>query len=283
MKYAFLNGEYVPLEEAKIPILDRGVLFADAVYEVVSVIGAQLIDMDRHLARMHRSLGEMSIKADTDWAQISLDLIACNGLEEGLVYLQISRGVAAERDYRWPAEPMEPTQFAFCQSRALINNPLATNGMRIITRPDQRWGRCDIKTTQLLYASMMKMEAQQAGADDAWMERDGLITEGTSQNAHIITQGGTLVTRRLDHRILPGVTRMEMLDRASAMNIQVVERSFSVEEAYDAAEAFVSSSTLLIMPVIEINGYKINGGTPGPVTKALRASYISEVQRSGAI
>lgn len=283
MKYAFLNGNYVPLADARVSILDRGMLFSDAAYEVVSVIGGQLLDLDRHIARLQRSLSELTIKTDADWRKISLDLIARNQLEEGLVYWQVSRGVLEERDYRWPSEEITPTQFAFCQSRALINNPMAERGMRVIVRPDQRWGRCDIKTTQLLYASMLKMEAQQNGVDDAWMERDGLITEGTSQNTHIITKDGTLITRQLDHRILPGVTRTELLERASEISIKTIERPFSLEESYEASEAFVSSSTLLIMPVVEIDGHQIGDGRPGPVTNVLRTAYISQVQRSGAI
>mgnify|MGYP000271025689 CR=1 FL=1 len=197
------------------------------------------------------SLGELSIGVSADWNQVFYRLIDENTLNEGMIYLQVSRGAAEERDYRFPPEGMTATVFAFAQERALLSNPMADRGMRIVTRPDERWGRCDIKTTQLLYASLMKMDADAAGVDDAWMVRDGMVTEGTSQNAHIISKDGVLITRQLDRRILPGVTRMEMLDRAASLDLQIEERAFSVDEAYDAAEAFSSSSTLLIMPVVD--------------------------------
>ncbi len=278
MHIVYLNGDYVPKSAAKISVYDRGLLFSDAVYEVISVIGGRLIDMGRHVARLERSLGELSINAFADWSAVAQKLVADNDLDEGLVYLQVSRGVMEERDYRWPAPETAPTIFAFAQERSLLENPMATRGMRIITRSDLRWQRCDIKTTQLLYASLMKMEAEAAGVDDVWMTRDDLVTEGTSQNAHIISHDGILISHQLDRRILPGVTRIEMLTQAKSMGLTVEERAFSIDEAKDAAEAFVSSSTLLIMPVIEIDGHKIGDGHPGERTGKIRQSYISAVQ-----
>ena len=278
MRIVYLNGEYVPKAAAKISVFDRGLLFSDAVYEVISVIDGCLIDMERHVVRLERSLGELSINAFADWSAIAQKLVRDNGLQEGLVYLQVSRGVMEERDYRWPAPDTPPTIFAFAQERALIENPMATIGMRIITRPDLRWQRCDIKTTQLLYASLMKMEAVAAGVDDVWMTRDDLVTEGTSQNAHIISRDGVLISHQLDRAILPGVTRIETLDQAKAMGMAVEERAFSVDEAKDAAEAFISSSTLLVMPVVEIDGHKIGDGQPGEYTKKIRQAYLAAVQ-----
>lgn len=278
MHIVYLNGDYIPKASAKISIFDRGLLFSDAVYEVVSVIGGQLIDMARHVTRLERSLGELSINAFADWSTISQNLVAENGLQEGLVYLQVSRGVMDEREYRWPAPDTPPTIFAFAQERMLIANPLAARGMRIITRPDLRWQRCDIKTTQLLYASLMKMEAVAFGVDDVWMTQDELVTEGTSQNAHIISREGVLISHQLDRRILPGVTRIEMLAQAKSMGLTVEERAFSIDEAKDAAEAFVSSSTLLIMPVVEIDGHKIGDGQPGERTVKIRQDYLVAVQ-----
>ncbi len=196
-----------------------------------------------------------------------------------MVYLQVSRGEMTERDYRWSAKEIRPTIFAFAQERVLIDNQLAQRGARIITRPDLRWGRCDIKTTQLLHASLVKMEAAAAGVDDAWMTRDGIVTEGTSQNAHIITHDNVLVSHQLDHRILPGVTRIEMMEQANAIGLTIEERSFSVNEAKQAAEAFMSSSTLLIMPVTEIDGHPIGDGKPGKRTRRIRANYIAAVQK----
>jgi len=274
----YLNGDYIPKASAKISIFDRGLLFSDAVYEVVSVIDGRLIDMARHVTRLERSLGEISINAFADWSTIAQNLVAENGLQEGLVYLQVSRGVMVEREYRWPAPDTPPTIFAFAQERTLIANPLADRGMRIITRPDLRWQRCDIKTTQLLYASLMKMEAVAAGVDDVWMTRDELVTEGTSQNAHIISQDGVLISHQLDRSILPGVTRIEMLAQAQAMGLTVEERPFLIDEAKAAAEAFISSSTLLVMPVVEIDGHKIGDGRPGERTRKIRQNYLAAVQ-----
>jgi D-alanine transaminase len=278
----YLNGEYVSRSSARISVFDRGLLFSDAVYEVISVIDGRLIDMQRHVARLERSLGELSINAFADWSTIAQNLVAENDLQEGMVYLQVSRGVMEERDYRWPAPDTAPTIFAFAQSRALIANPMAGRGMKIITRPDLRWQRCDIKTTQLLYASLMKMEAMAAGVDDVWMARDDMITEGTSQNAHIITRDGTLVSHQLDRRILPGVTRIEMLEQAKAMELTIEERAFSIDEAKRAAEAFVTSSTLLVMPVVEIDGHKIGNGQPGARTEIIRQNYLTAVQSASS-
>ena len=282
MRIVYLNGDYVPKSAAKISVFDRGLLFSDAVYEVISVIDGRLIDMERHVTRLERSLGELSINAFADWAAVAQNLVAENGLQEGLVYLQVSRGVMDERDYRWPAPDTPPTIFAFAQQRVLIENPMAVTGMRIITRPDLRWQRCDIKTTQLLYASLMKMEAVAAGVDDVWMTRDDLVTEGTSQNAHIISRDGVLISHQLDRAILPGVTRIETLDQAKALGLSVEERAFSVDEAKDAAEAFISSSTLLVMPVVEIDGHKIGDGQPGERTHKIRQAYLAAVQGAGS-
>lgn len=283
MRIVYLNGDYISKSAAKISIYDRGVLFSDAVYEVISVIGGQLIDMERHITRLERSLGELSINAYADWSVIAQKLLDDNSLREGVIYLQVSRGVMEERDYRWPAPDTAPTIFAFAQQRNLIDNPMAARGMRIITRPDLRWQRCDIKTTQLLYASLMKMEAEAAGVDDVWMTRDDLVTEGTSQNAHIISQEGVLISHQLDRRILPGVTRIEMLAQAKAMGLTVEERPFSIDEAKQAAEAFISSSTLLIMPVVEIDGHRIGDGRPGEKTGKIRQAYLAAVQTVGPI
>ena len=278
MRIVYLNGDYVPKADARVSIFDRAVLFSDAVYEVISVIDGRLIDMERHVTRLERSLGELSINAFADWSTVAQKLVTDNGLQEGLVYLQVSRGVMDERDYRWPAPDTSPTIFAFAQERVLIENPMAGRGMRIITRPDLRWQRCDIKTTQLLYASLMKMEAEAAGVDDVWMTSGDLVTEGTSQNAHIISRESVLISHQLDRSILPGVTRIGMLEQAKSMGLSVEERAFSIEEAKDAAEAFISSSTLLIMPVVEIDGHKIGDGRPGERTARIRQNYLAAVQ-----
>ncbi|MBL0967110.1 MAG: aminotransferase class IV [Blastomonas sp.] len=256
MRTVFINGQFVAEDAAHVSIFDRGLLFADAVYEVFSVLDGRIIDYAAHMMRLERSLAEMTIDHDcsaTDWPGILATLIERNALTEGTIYLQISRG-AADRDFLFPKAGTPATVFAFTQARALVFNPMAERGMRIITRPDRRWGRRDIKTVQLLYASMMKMEAKAAGVDDCWLVEGDVITEGTSQNACIITPNGHLVTRDLGHHILPGVTRLSLIDIARASGITVEERPFTIAEAQGAAEAFVTSASLFVMPVVEIDG-----------------------------
>ncbi len=283
MRTVYLNGQYVAEDEAHVSIFDRGLLFADAVYEVVSVLGGRIVDYAAHMARLERSLAEMTINYDVaaaNWPGILATLIERNALEEGTIYLQVSRG-AADRDFLFPAAGTLPTVFAFTQARKLIANPMAERGMRIITRSDRRWGRRDIKTVQLLYASMMKMEAKSAGVDDVWLAEGDVITEGTSQNACIITPHGHLVTRDLGHHILPGVTRLSLIDIARASGITVEERPFTIAEAQGAAEAFVTSASLFVMPVVEIDGLSVGDGRPGMETMALRKAYIDQARAAG--
>lgn len=283
MRTVYLNGQFVAEDAGHVSIFDRGLLFADAVYEVVSVLSGRIIDEAAHMARLERSLAEMGIAHDVaaaDWPGILATLIDRNALEEGTVYLQVSRG-AADRDFLFPAPGTPPTVFAFTQSRALAANPMVQRGMRIITRPDRRWGRRDIKTVQLLYASMMKMEAKAAGVDDVWLVEGDVVTEGTSQNACIITPHGHLVTRDLGHHILPGVTRLSLIDIARASGITVEERPFTIAEAQGAAEAFVTSASLFVMPVVEIDGLSVGDGRPGMETLALRKAYIDQARAHG--
>ncbi len=280
MRTVYLNGSYVAEDAAHVSIFDRGLLFADAVYEVFSVLDGRIIDHAAHMARLERSLAEMAIAHDvagTDWAGVLATLIDRNSLGEGTIYLQVSRG-AADRDFLFPAPGTPPTVFAFTQARRLVDNPMADRGMRIITRPDRRWGRRDIKTVQLLYASMMKMEAKAAGVDDVWLVEGDVITEGTSQNACIITPQGHLVTRDLGHHILPGVTRLSLIEIAHASGITVEERPFTIAEAQGAAEAFVTSASLFVMPVVEIDGLAVSDGRPGIATMALRKAYIDQAR-----
>lgn len=283
MRTVYVNGAYVAEGEASVSIFDRGLLFADAVYEVFSVLDGRIVDPVPHMARLERSLAEMAIAHDVaaaDWPGILATLIDRNALVEGTIYLQVSRG-AADRDFLFPMAGTPPTVFAFTQARKLVANPMAQRGMRIITRPDRRWGRRDIKTVQLLYASMMKMEAKAAGVDDCWLVEGDVITEGTSQNACIITPNGHLVTRDLGHHILPGVTRLSLIDIARASGISVEERPFTIAEAQGAAEAFVTSASLFVMPVVEIDGLAVGDGTPGVQTMALRKAYIDHALMAG--
>lgn len=280
MRTIYLNGGYIPEIEGKVSVFDRGFLFSDSVYEVVSVLDGKLVDFGGHVRRLARSLGELGIKgapeAD-DWLAICRELVERNAIEEGMIYWQVTRGAPADRDFAFPPEGTAPTVLAFTQSRALANNPLAERGISVVTLPDLRWGRADIKTTQLLYASLMKNEAITRGADDAWMERNGVITEGTAQNAHIITKDGVLLTHPLNRDILHGITRAAVLPLV-AQNIE--ERPFSVAEAEQASEAFVSSASGFVMPVVRINGTSIGDGTPGSATIQLRKAYIDWARRT---
>ncbi len=274
MRTIYLNGHYIPETEGKVSIFDRGFLFSDSVYEVVSVLDGKLVDFDGHVRRLARSLGELGIKgvpgAD-EWLTLCRELVDRNAVKEGMIYWQVTRGAPADRDFVFPPADTMPTILAFTQSRMLADTPSAKTGIKVVTLPDLRWGRADIKTTQLLYASLMKNEAIAQGADDAWMTRNGMITEGTAQNAHIVTKEGVLITHPLDRNILHGITRAAMLPLVS---FKIEERSFSVEEAENAAEAFVSSASGFVMPVVRINAALIGDGLVGPIATALRAAYI---------
>jgi D-alanine transaminase len=276
----YLNGSYIPETEARVSVFDRGFLFSDSVYEVVSVLDGKLIDFDGHVRRLARSLGELGIKAAPDadaWLEICRELVTRNAVEEGMIYWQVTRGAPADRDFVFPPADTKPTVLAFTQSRPLVDNPSAKTGIKVVTMPDLRWGRADIKTTQLLYASLMKNAAIARGADDTWMERDGVITEGTAQNAHIITQDGVLITHPLNRDILHGITRAAVLP---LVDFQIEERAFTVAEAENAAEAFVSSASGFVMPVVRVNDAVIGNGLVGPVTAALRAAYIEWARKT---
>ena len=274
MRTIYLNGSYLPETEGKISVFDRGFLFSDSVYEVVSVLDGKLVDFEGHVRRLARSLGELGIKGAPDadaWLAICRELVARNAVDEGMIYWQVTRGAPADRDFVFPAGDTKPTVLAFSQSRLLVENPAADRGISVVTLPDLRWGRADIKTTQLLYASLMKNEAIARGADDAWMERGGVITEGTAQNAHIVSKEGVLVTHPLNRDILHGITRAAVLPLATQ---RIEERPFTIAEAEEAAEAFTSSASGFVMPVVRINDMQIGDGRPGPITVALRAAYI---------
>ncbi len=275
-RIVYVNGDYVPEENAKISIFDRGFLFADGVYEVSSVLQGKLVDNAGHLKRLRRSLNELKMPSpgsDEEIAAIQHELIARNDLEEGLIYLQITRG-AADRDFVYP-EDANPSLVMFSQSRIVRDAPQARSGISVITTPDIRWARRDIKTVSLLAASMAKMTAKNAGADDAWLvETDGMVTEGSSNNAFIITRDGTLVTRQLGTEVLHGITRKAVLKLANELQIKVEERPFSVTEACQAKEAFSTSASSFVMPVVSIDGQQIGDGEPGPISRRLRELYI---------
>lgn len=279
----YLNGEYLPEEEAKVSIFDRGFVMADAVYEVVSVLDGKLIDFDGHQARLNRSLAELEIGnplADEDYLAMFRELVSRNEITDGMIYLQVTRGNPGDRDFTYPPEDTPQTVVAFTQSKpGMADNPAAKTGWTVITVPDERWGRRDIKTTQLLYPSMAKMASKAKGANDAWLVEDGKVTEGTSNNAYII-KDGTIITRELSHDILHGITRAAVLRFAKEAQMKVEERAFTVAEAQAADEAFVTSASAFVTPVIEIDGVKVGTGKPGNVATRLREIYLDEMRKA---
>ena len=277
-RQTYVNGEFLPESEARISIFDRGFLFADAVYEVFSVVNGRLLDFPAHITRLQRSCGALNLPLHHDHDQLlalGREIIKRNHLREGLIYLQITRGTA-ERDFLFNQDEMMPGIAMFSQSKTVLENPIAKTGLSIITMEDKRWGRCDIKTVQLLYPSLAKMAAREKGADDTWFVKDGTITEGTSNNAYIITEDNVIVTRQLSDAILSGVTRAAILNYVHQTEIKLIERDFTVDEAYRAKEAFISSANTFVLPVVRIDDRKIGDGKVGPIATKLRALYIEQ-------
>ena len=275
-RIVFINGSYVKEENAKISIFDRGLLFSDAVYEVTAVIDNKLVDFPSHVKRLNQSLNKLKIDYkfnEKTLLEIHKNLLNKNPFSnnEGLIYLQVSRG-SAERDFLIKKNSLSPNIFAFTQEKILTD---LTQGLKIITKEDLRWQRRDIKTTQLIYASLSKTEAHDIGADDAWfLDEDNYINEGTSNNAYIIDNNNTIITRNLSNKLLPGITRQTILEVAKNLKLNIEERAFTVNEAFAANEAFISSATTLILPVVEINRNIIGNGKIGPITEILRETYI---------
>lgn len=279
----YVNGSYLPEDQATVSVFDRGFLMADGVYEVTSVLDGKLVDFDGHTRRLHRSLDELEMQApcsDDDLLTMHRELVRLNGIDQGMVYLQVTRGNPGDRSFVFPDGSVKPTIVAFTQDIPnLADAPAAKTGFRVISVPDIRWGRRDIKTVQLLYPSMAKMMAKKAGVDDSWMVEDGLVTEGTSNNAYII-KGNRIVTRQLTNDILHGITRTAVLRFAAEAQFEVEERPFTVEEAKQADEAFATAATIFVMPVVEIDGTAIGTGKPGPVATRLRDLYIDEMRKA---
>lgn len=278
----YVNGSYLPEAEAKVSVYDRAFLFGDAVYEVTAVLGRLLVDFTAHLARLDRSLTEIALPAPLSHDELRVlhqALIVRNDLDEGIVYLQISRG-PADRDFAYP-ETAAPTVVAFTQSRKLIANPYAATGVKIITIPDLRWKRRDIKSTSMLAQAMGKQAAKLKGAYEAWMVEDGCVTEGTSSSAFILDDAGVIRTQPLGHHILPGVTRRAVLRLAATQGVSLDERPFTVAEALRAREAFMTAASAFVLPVVGIDGIAIGDGRPGPVARAFRDLYIEEARNSG--
>lgn len=279
----YVNGDYLPEAEAKVSIFDRGFLMADGVYEVTSVLDGKLIDFAGHCKRLDRSLGELEMTnphTEAEWLAIHRELVARNGIVDGMIYLQVTRGNPGDRDFAYPPADLPPTVVLFTQSKpGMADAPAARTGWKVISVPDIRWHRRDIKTVQLLYPSMAKMAAKKAGVDDAWMVEDGFVTEGTSNNAYIV-KGNRIITRGLSNDILHGITRAAVLRFAREAQMEVEERNFTIDEAKSADEAFITSASAFVMPVVEIDGKAVGHGSVGPVAVRLREIYLEEMRKA---
>lgn len=283
-RIAYVNGRYLPFRDAKVHVEDRGYQFADAVYEVCEVRAGRLIDERRHLDRLECSLGALRIRMPMSRAALGVilrEVVTRNRIGHGLVYLQIGRGVA-RRDPAFPVPEVKPSVVITARSlnRARIE-VLAAKGIAVVSVPDNRWGRVDIKTVGLLPNVLARQTAIDRGTRDAWfVDKDGKVTEGASANAWIVTTDGKLATRRADHAILGGITRAVLLDIVRSQKLSMEERSFAIEEAYAAREAFVTSATQIVMPVVSIDGHTIGDGKPGPVATGLRRKFHGHAEIS---
>jgi D-alanine transaminase len=276
-RVAYVNGRYLPHRQATVHIEDRGYQFADGVYEVIAVVGGRLIDLDPHLTRLERSLHELKIAMPMSrraLIQVLAEVARRNAVENGIVYLQTTRGVAP-RDHAFPARARAQV---VATARRWQTPPAAEveQGVKVIALPDIRWQRCDIKSISLLPNVLAKQAAREAGAFEAWLiDRDGMVTEGSSSNAWIVTRDGKLVTRAADHDILAGITRQSLFRLAGEAGLELVERRFSLDEAKSAREAFLTSTSSLVTPVTQIDDQVIGNGVPGSFTLRLRAAYVA--------
>jgi D-alanine transaminase len=283
-RVVYVNGHYEPYAQAGVHAEDRGFQFGDAVYEVMEVKAGQLVDETRHMARLERSLKELRIPEPMTlraWSRVLRETVRRNRVLDGLVYLQVSRG-ARPREFLFPGPDVRPTVVCLARSVARAKvDAQAEKGIAIITRPDNRWGRCDIKTVMLLPATMAKEEAKADGAKEAWfVDEEGYVTEGASSTAWIVDKDGRLVTRKADASILPGITRDVVLDMIEKEGLEIVVRPFTVAEAKAAREAFITSATNHVMPVTSIDGAPIGNGAPGLTALKLRKSYYSATEIS---
>jgi D-alanine transaminase len=283
-RIAYVNGQYLPHSQAMVGIEDRGYQFADGVYEVCEVRGGRLVDERRHMARLDRSLKELRIAHPMSPKALGIvmrETVRRNRVVNGIVYLQITRG-EMRRDFPFPPEGTRPSIVVTSRSHNLAKNEKqAVEGIAVVTVPDIRWQRVDIKSVALLPNVLAKQQAREQGAREAWLvDVEGRITEGASSNAWIVTRDGTLVTRPLQTGILPGITRSVVIDLIAREGLGFEERPFTVEEAYTAREAFVTSASQLVMPVISIDGRPVGNGAPGLVASALRRDYHSQAEFS---
>jgi D-alanine transaminase len=275
----YVNGDYLPEGEAKVSIFDRGFLMADGVYEVTSVLDGKLIDFDGHIRRLERSLRELEMTCPVSSEELLAmhrELVARNGIDQ-----QVTRGNPGDRSFLFPAPDLPGTIVAFTQNIPnLADAPAAKTGFKVITIPDLRWSRVDIKTVQLLYPSMGKMAAKKAGVDDSWFtDEAGAVTEGTSNNAYIV-KGNRIITRALGNDILHGITRAAVLRFAAEAQFEIEERPFTPAEAQGADEAFSTAASIFVMPVVEVDGKPVGTGKPGPVATRLREIYLDEMRKA---
>ena len=283
-RIAYVNGRYLPQHAATVHIEDRGYQFSDGVYEVCEVRGGRVIDQRRHLARLRRSLDELDIAmpmSETALAIIMRECMRRNRLHDGIIYLQITRGVA-RRDHGFPPPGTHPSVVVTARSIDFAGNErTAAEGLAIITVPENRWQRVDIKSISLLPNVLAKQAARERGAKEAWfVDQDGRVTEGSSSNAWIVTKGGKVVTRPADNGILRGITRTVLIEVIEAHGLQFEERPFTVEEAQGAREAFLTSASQIVMPVVRIDDRPVGNGAPGSVATALRAEFHRHAERS---
>jgi D-alanine transaminase len=277
----YINGNFILEKDASISVMDRSFLFGDGIYEVSAVINGKLVDNEAHLIRLNRSLNEIDIPnphSNEEWLQKQEELITRNKLHEGIVYLQVSRG-AYEREFTSPAD-LQPCVVMFTQEKAILEMPLAKTGAKVITVSDQRWERRDIKSVSLLAQVLAKRAAQKAGVHEAWMVEEGFVTEGASSTAFIISKAQEIITRPLSNAVLPGITRQSVIKLANEQGLKVIERPFTVDEALAAAEAFYTSASSFVMPVISIDGQAIGSGQIGALSLRLREIYLQIAQNS---
>ncbi len=277
----YLNGAFVDESEAKVSVFDRGFLLGDSIYEVSAVIDGRLVDNDLHLARLERSVREIDIALPVSLDEIreaQAELIRRNELREGVVYMQVTRG-EAERDFVY-ADDLKPNFVMFTQVKNLSSSPAVQNGVRVDVAPDTRWARRDIKTTMLLAQVLAKKKAKTKGFHEVWLVEDGFVTEGGSSTAFIISHNNVLVTRPNSHSILPGCTRRAVLKIAEEQNLTIEERLFSVDEAKAAKEAFLTSASSFVTPVVGIEDHTLGDGKPGPITRRLQEIYV-DMARTG--
>ncbi|MDP4823954.1 MAG: D-amino-acid transaminase [Aestuariivirgaceae bacterium] len=282
-RIVYVNGEYLPEADGKISIFDRGFLFADGVYEVTAVVNSRLIDYAPHMERLARSLRELQMGWPCTEAELRAmheELVARNGITEGWVYMQITRG-AADRDFKFPTG-VKPSLVAFTQVKGLLENPDAVTGVKVCTVPDIRWARRDIKSVMLLAPVLGKQMAYEQGCFEGWMMEGDVITEGTSSNAYIV-KDGVIITRELSNSILAGVTRRVLFALAAEKGVKIEERAFTPEEAYAADEAFLTSASNFVLPIVEIDGKRIGGGQPGPVGRRLRELFLDAVREQAGL